>query len=818
MGQSWGQQWGLVTVLGISLGLGGVTWAAPPRISITVVRDPQHRDWEKIVSQLEQMDLFYEILPSPELTLDRLEKVSLLFLPNLPTLTPNQVQILESWVKGSQGKLVVSGDLSRSIPDAVRPVFRELVGAYWLEALPRTEAVVPRQGQSWTQGVITRSPVQGGILVPATLSSRVAATWGEGIAHPVAVVTTPQTAYLGWQWGTQPELDRQWLEAVLGKLGVGWQPVATLERPAAPPPQPLSTLEMSAMRLELSNLLGRVESAILTTDATGQSDNAVPPHYQAVISQAREVIRKLPEWVETQQHNKARQAFEHVRADLWRNYPLDRLSTLPEVRAIWLDRGTIVSAGSPQGLAKIFDRLAAAGINTVFFETVNAGYPIYPSRLAPQQNPLTLHWDPLAAAVKLAHERQMELHAWMWTFATGNRRHNVLPGITLPEDYPGPVLSLFRDWANTTPEGSLFPRGQRETWLDPANGTVRRYLLGLIQEMIRDYHVDGIHLDYIRYPFQDPGRGNVFGYGLASRQGFMRQTGVDPLTLHPQRDPQLWTAWTEFRVRQVDEFVGEVARYSRRLNPEVIISAAVYAMPTHERIQKIQQHWETWIAKGDIDLLVPMTYVENTRRLEQLVKPNLEAVSQAPVLYIPSLNLLDLPKVEFLDKMQAIRDLPTSGYALFAARQLNDEFQGILAQSRIPSSQVPYRRPFAAAAARFRALQQEWQFLLDKQQIWIQQSALASWNAEAQQLEQLLAELEMNPTPAHLRRAQEGLDQFRRQLPTWLSQENLQRPYRVNTWVNRLTAMETILRYGQRTLNRSSRPSIQARDPLLPPP
>lgn len=100
--------------------------------------------------------------------------------------------------------------------------------------------------------------------------------------------------------------------------------------------------------------------------------------------------------------------------------------------------------------------------------------------------------------------------------------------------------------------------------------------------------------------------------------------------------------------------------------------------------------------------------------------------------------------------------------------------------------------------------------LQQNQQIWIQASALASWNKEAQNLGALLAELEMNPTPTTLGRSQQSLDQFRRQLPTWLSQENLERPYRVATWINRITAMETILRYGQRTLNRGSRTSVQA--------
>ncbi|MFM6157656.1 MAG: glycoside hydrolase family 10 protein, partial [Sphaerospermopsis kisseleviana] len=139
----------------------------------------------------------------------------------------------------------------------------------------------------------------------------------------------------------------------------------------------------------------------------------------------------------------------------------------PEVRAVWLDRGTIVNAGNEEGLKKIFDRLAKAGINTVFFETVNASYTIYPSEVAPQQNPLIKDWDPLASAVKLAHARGMELHAWVWTFAAGNSRHNQIIGVS--SDYPGPVLATNPDWANYDQRGRMIPVGQTKPFLDPAN-------------------------------------------------------------------------------------------------------------------------------------------------------------------------------------------------------------------------------------------------------------------------------------------------------------------------------------------------------------
>ena len=530
--------------------------------------------------------------------------------------------------------------------------------------------------------------------------------------------------------------------------------------------------------------------------------DGLPDLYRSVIEQARQVQSELEDWVNSGQHERARREHANAISNLWNNYPRDRLTALPEVRAIWLDRGTIVDARSPAGLAEVFDRLAEAGINTVFFETINAGYPVYPSRIAPAQNPLTRNWDPLQAAVRLAHERDMELHAWMWTFAVGNSRHNVLPEVGQPQDFIGPVLTAHPNWSNYDVRGRQFPSGQPETWLDPANSQARSYLISLMREMVTDYGVDGIHLDYIRYPFQRPGSRLAFGYGRAARNQFKQLTGVDPQELDPNRDRSLWAMWTEFRAEQVSSFVATAAEEMKQLDPQVVMSAAVYPMPHNERMQKLQQEWEMWIARGDLDLLVPMTYVENSRRMEQLVRPALEATSRSPVLLLPSLNLLDLKEVEFLDSMQAVRDLPTGGYSLFAARHLNGEFQSILNQSRIPSSQVPYRSPFGASVFRFNALQKEWNTLLAKEQLWVPERFLTKWQDQVERVSQALNALEASPEQSTLMTARQELTALREGIGEWFRFEALERPYRVGTWENRLVGLDTLLRYGEQRLPR----------------
>jgi uncharacterized lipoprotein YddW (UPF0748 family) len=599
-------------------------------------------------------------------------------------------------------------------------------------------------------------------------------------------------------------------------------------------PLPISAIEAIAMRQELENIIGRVESARLSANALTayrQGHLSAAPHRLSnpetapgtpttqliadrsqyanipantptdqALRRAEQILEEFPALVERGDYATARARWLEARELLWSNFPTDRPLAQPEIRAMWLDRGTIVAARSRQGLTRIFDRLAAAGINTVFIETVNAGYPIYPSAIAPEQNPLTRGWDPLADAVDLAHERGMELHAWVWVFAAGNTRHNAI--LRQPNSFPGPLLAAHPDWANYDNRGRMIPPGQTKPFLDPANPAVRSYLLRLFQEIVTNYDVDGLQLDYIRYPFQDPSAGRTYGYGRAARQQFQALTGVDPATISPN-NREIWQQWTDFRVNQVDQFVSETSRLMRRLNDDLILSVAVFPLPQHERLQKIQQNWEAWVEAGTVDLVVTMSYAADTNRLQRLIDPYVENEDLGPALVIPSIRLLDLPESAMFDQIQAIRDLPVGGFALFAVANLNSTLQTIFSNTQgtplyaAHPGPIPYRQPFYAAAARFEALQQEWLFLLATEQLWIDDSDLSALDTHATTLLQTLQRLVEQPTPGNLQQARQELGSFRDRFSTWMGLQGLNDSYRIDAWNQRLESMERLLNYGE---------------------
>lgn len=589
---------------------------------------------------------------------------------------------------------------------------------------------------------------------------------------------------------------------------------------------PIIPMQANAMRRDLEELMGRFESALLLSMSTRNTDDfwaiAIPESTlvasaersqslgegdrptalsHPTLDRAHQMLDEFEQLVEEGAYAAARQQWHNTRQLLWEEFPSDRPIAQTEIRAIWLDRGSIVQAGSREGLASLFDRLQAAGINTVFFETVNAGYTIYPSQVAPAQNPLTEHWDPLAAAVELAHERDMELHAWVWTFAAGNQRHNAL--LNQPASYPGPLITAHPTWANYDNRGSMIPIGQEKPFLDPANPEVRRYLLQLFEEIVTQYDVDGLQLDYIRYPFQDPSAERTYGYGTAARQQFEQLTGVDPTDISPS-DRDLWEQWTTFRAEQVNSFVAETDELLHRLDPSLILSTAVFAISEHERIHKIQQHWEVWAERGDVDMIVTMSYALDTNRLQQLVEPWLTDASLNATLVVPSIRLLNLSESATLDQIQALRDLPSGGFSLFAAENLRGTLHTTLTQTqgmgdRLGES-IPYRDPFGAALERYDTLQREWSVLLESNQLWLADDPLTDWRSQAETLNRSLEQLANRPSPARLQAAQRSLETFRANFGTWSARQAIIDPYRVETWENRLAVLDGLLSYGERTL------------------
>lgn len=169
----------------------------------------------------------------------------------------------------------------------------------------------------------------------------------------------------------------------------------------------------------------------------------------------------------------------------------------------------------------ILDSCQQTGINTIFLQVRPEGDAIYPSKLYPYSRYLTGtqglapagNFDTLAYWINEAHERNMELHAWINPY-----RVSLNTSLELEENNPA---RLHPEWTRTY---------KNAMYLDPGLPEVIDYVTKGITEIIDNYRIDGIHFDDYFYPGKDfPDDESYKKYGNGSSKDDWRRSNTESL-------------------------------------------------------------------------------------------------------------------------------------------------------------------------------------------------------------------------------------------------------------------------------------------------
>jgi len=596
---------------------------------------------------------------------EKLSKYKLVIVPLLVNMAPDVVVGLTDYVRGGGKVLITDGG---GTPGSGALAIEQLAGV----TFEAQSSFKDPAKLTWTNSPL---PMSDGVAV-GTLAARVVpsadaktlAKWEVGGASAgSAIVRKNNVAYLGWAPGLQCDIgvNSKYLSMLLDELSPGITQEAAIQ---------ISFAEYQTIKSELEYLSNRTLETIKTAK---QAEFVVP--YRTIQANYDTALKNVDGFHTAYKDRRFSEADDNL-SKARSNFAQAFGQAMPvrpvEARSVWLDRGTIVATKNPRGMADLFEKLKSAGINIVYFETNNAGYAMYPSNIT-EQNPETKGWDPLGAAVGEAKKRGMEIHAWMWTFTKGNARHN--PIIGKDADFAGPVLTKHDfNWALTTASGALVPPKQHEYWIDASNTQCRKYIKDEIAEVISRYQVDGIQLDYIRYPFNN--KGSECGFNWLSRTKFEQESGLSLDSLD-DKTRELFIAW---KTHQVNQLVKEVSDLVRSQRPKMRISAAVYAFPRRMRINAIQQDWETWVSNGWIDTLNPMTYSATPQDLSIMANYCRESTEDKSLVY-PGVAVMRVDMAGLIEQLDTARGAGTLGTTMFAAAHLDDKKLSVLKNG-------PYRR------------------------------------------------------------------------------------------------------------------------------
>jgi uncharacterized lipoprotein YddW (UPF0748 family) len=281
-----------------------------------------------------------------------------------------------------------------------------------------------------------------------------------------------------------------------------------------------------------------------------------------------------------------------------------------EFRGLWVDSYR-EGFKTPDQADRLLADARRANVNALLVQVRRRGDSFYARSLEPRTDDpdLAPGFDPLAYLIERAHNDQprVEIHAWMiMTAIWGNQTSK-------PAD-PRHVFNLHGlganggdDWLTKREDGATWSRGY---FMDPGHPDAAQYTTDVMLKLVREYDVDGLHLDYIRYP--ERADGLSWGYNDASIARFNTKTGQ---TGRPGgNDP----AWNQWRRDQVSALVRGIYTGSMAIKPQVKISAAVIPWGDGPRsdadwqraaaYSSVFQDWRSWLEEGILDQAMPMTY------------------------------------------------------------------------------------------------------------------------------------------------------------------------------------------------------------------
>jgi uncharacterized lipoprotein YddW (UPF0748 family) len=381
-------------------------------------------------------------------------------------------------------------------------------------------------------------------------------------------------------------------------------------------------------------------------------------------------------------------------------YPSVRAaSTAPrEIRGLWVLRTSLTS---PAAVRRMIEVANENGFNAVMVQVRGRGDAYFDSTHEPRAEalPAMPPFDPLGEVVRTARHYNIQVHAWVNVALVSSavdlpssREHIVhrhpewlmVPRPLAPEmsqvdpTSPAYVGRLAR-WSrsnNTDVEG---------LYVSPLHPDAAHHTVSVVSELVSRYDLDGVHLDYVRYPTAE------FDYSPGALAEFRAE--IDPKLVPADRlrlaseavnDPFAFVdaypaEWARFRRSRLTSLVMRLRSAVRQHRPNAIFSAAVVPDPEEASRQRLQD-WRTWLDGGFLDVICPMAYTSDP----QLFAEQIEIANDAagPSRVWAGIGAFRLPHSQTVQHIQAARRLGTAGILLFSYDSLtaHDQRPDYLAQ------------------------------------------------------------------------------------------------------------------------------------------
>jgi uncharacterized lipoprotein YddW (UPF0748 family) len=372
--------------------------------------------------------------------------------------------------------------------------------------------------------------------------------------------------------------------------------------------------------------------------------------------------------------------------------PLGAQDATTEVRALWVVRTTLTS---PAAIATMVSAAKAGGFNTLLVQVRGRGDAYFQHGIEPRPPSLEAQpeFDPLATTMARAREAGLRVHAWI--------NVNLVAGASELPSARGHVVFRHPEWlmvpralaeelvaVDPRSPGYLgklarFARGQSNEleglYLSPVSASAAAYTTSVVRDIAERYDVDGVHLDYIRYPREDfdYSRDTLTAFRAsldpnltaADRRRYDGRTAKEPL-IYTQAFPE---GWRNFRTARLTALLASLRRTVKAVRPSALVSVAVVPNPQEAADRRLQD-WRGWLDAGLVDVICPMAYTVDPAVFAAQVASAREIAGAHPLW--AGIGAYRLSPAQIVEHVQTARRLGVRGIILFSYDSLADPSRG----------------------------------------------------------------------------------------------------------------------------------------------
>lgn len=298
--------------------------------------------------------------------------------------------------------------------------------------------------------------------------------------------------------------------------------------------------------------------------------------------------------------------------------------------------------------------------NHIFVQVRGRGDAYYQSDLVPKSHLIKdVDFDPLAYLIPKAKEKGIHVHAWVNTYLLWSSRVKPVQKGHLLHTNPEWLDQDNRMTMDISKEMRKFNGGKNGNegfYLSPNHPKVNSYLISVFRDLIENYELDGLHLDYVR--FHD----SEYGQNPGAIAYYRKYNG---LTVDPAQMSQE-SIWSDHRRKAVTDLVRETKNLIESTRPQMELTAAVKPNLYQAR-ERFYQEWDVWLAAGYLDKAVVMNYAKDLKDFAaniDIMYDNLPSKYRKKI--VMGIATYNQPARHVVDKVKYTRVTRFSGISFFS--------------------------------------------------------------------------------------------------------------------------------------------------------